>query len=88
MDLSPLTDFHAVTVYGGVSVAARATGTPKATLSRRIRGLETGLGVRLFERGARSARLTEERRERVIGAPPTPRPRTRDARAGPVDGCG
>lgn len=60
MDLSQLADFHAVAQHGGFSRAARSTGTPKATLSRRIQALESALGVRLFVRGARALRLTDE----------------------------
>lgn len=60
MDLSALADFNAVATNGGFSAASRATGTPKASLSRRVRELEVELGVRLLERGTRSLRLTEE----------------------------
>ncbi|MET0934424.1 MAG: LysR family transcriptional regulator [Luteibacter sp.] len=60
MDLLALSDFNAVAVHGGFSAASRATGRPKATLSRRVRELEDALGVRLVERGARPFRLTEE----------------------------
>ncbi|MGO7544043.1 LysR family transcriptional regulator, partial [Rhizobium ruizarguesonis] len=41
---------------------ARATGRPKATLSRRVAELESGLALRLFELGARNLKLTEEGR--------------------------
>ena len=60
MDLEALIDFNAVASHGGFSPASRATGRPKASLSRRIRKLEDTLGVRLLERGARTLRLTEE----------------------------
>lgn len=60
MDLLALVDFNLVARHGGVGRAARATGRPKATLSRRIVELETSLGLRLFERGARVLKLTEE----------------------------
>lgn len=63
MDLLALTDFNAVARHGGVGRAARVTGRPKATLSRRIRQLEDNLGVRLFERGGHELRLTAEGRE-------------------------
>jgi len=63
MDLPALTDFNAVARHGGVGRAARVTGRPKATLSRRIRQLEDNLGVRLFERGGHELRLTAEGRE-------------------------
>lgn len=62
MDLARLADFHAVVTHGGFSAAARATGTPKATVSRRVRALEDELGVRLIERGTRSLRVTDEGR--------------------------
>ena len=60
MDLLALVDFNLVARHGGVGRAARATGRPKATLSRRIVELESSLGLRLFERGARALKLTEE----------------------------
>lgn len=60
MDISKLADFNAVALHGGFSAASRASGIPKATLSRRLRELEEELGVRLIERGTRSLRLTEE----------------------------
>ena len=70
MDLNALADFIAVAQRGGFGPAARATGRPKATLSRRVAELEQQLGVRLIERGARTTRLTEEGRalfERTSG---------------------
>jgi DNA-binding transcriptional LysR family regulator len=60
MDLSELADFHLVAAHGGFRRASLASGRPKATLSRRVSELEADLGVRLFERGSRSLRLTEE----------------------------
>ncbi len=60
MDLLALVDFNLVARHGGVGRAARATGRPKATLSRRVVELEMSLGLRLFERGARVLKLTEE----------------------------
>ncbi|HEY4083528.1 MAG TPA: LysR substrate-binding domain-containing protein [Burkholderiaceae bacterium] len=60
MDLLALTDFHLVATHGGFGRASRASGQPKATLSRRVRELEDSLGVRLIERGARTLRLTDE----------------------------
>ncbi|MGI3901906.1 MAG: LysR family transcriptional regulator [Janthinobacterium lividum] len=62
MDLLALTDFNLVARYGGFGRAARATGRPKATLSRRVSDLEARLALRLFERGARALTLTEEGR--------------------------
>ncbi|HEX8612741.1 MAG TPA: LysR substrate-binding domain-containing protein [Telluria sp.] len=60
MDLLALADFNLVARHGGFGRAARATGRPKATLSRRVVELEKSLGVRLLERGARVLKLTEE----------------------------
>lgn len=62
MDLLALSDFTLVARHGGFGRAARAAGRPKATLSRRVADLETSLDVRLFERGARALKLTEEGR--------------------------
>ena len=59
MDLLDLAAFNAVAAHGGIAAASRVTGTPKATLSRRVRALEAGLGLRLLERGP-SVRLTED----------------------------
>lgn len=60
MNLEALSDFTLVATHGGVTQAARASNRPKASLSRRVMELEADLGVRLFERGSRSVRLTEE----------------------------
>ncbi len=62
MDLLALADFNLVARHGGFGKAARATGRPKATLSRRVVELEGSLGLRLLERGAHSLKLTEEGR--------------------------
>ena len=62
MDLLALADFNLVARHGGFGRAARAATRPKATLSRRVAELEAGLGVRLFERGGRDLKLTEEGR--------------------------
>jgi DNA-binding transcriptional LysR family regulator len=62
MDLLALADFTVVARHGGFGKAARATGRPKATLSRRVAELEASLDLRLFQRGARALRLTEEGR--------------------------
>jgi DNA-binding transcriptional LysR family regulator len=62
MDLLALADFNLVARHGGFGRAARATGRPKATLSRRVAELEAALDLRLFERGARTPKLTEEGR--------------------------
>ena len=60
MNLDDLADFVLVAAHGGFAPASRASGRPKATLSRKVMELEASLGVRLFERGPRSVRLTEE----------------------------
>jgi DNA-binding transcriptional LysR family regulator len=62
MDLLALADFNLVARYGGFGRAARAAGRSKATLSRRVAELEASLSLRLFERGARDLKLTEEGR--------------------------
>ncbi|XXY51227.1 LysR substrate-binding domain-containing protein [Sorangium sp. So ce269] len=62
MDLLALADFSLVARHGGFGRAARAAGRPKATLSRRVAELETALDLRLFERGGRTLKLTEEGR--------------------------
>ena len=62
MDLLALVDFNLVARHGGFGRAARASGRPKATLSRRVADLETGLNLRLFERGSRTLTLTQEGR--------------------------
>lgn len=58
MDLNTLRLFVAAAHAGSLSEAARRTGVPLPTLSRRVRALEDELGVRLLERGARGLELT------------------------------
>jgi DNA-binding transcriptional LysR family regulator len=62
MDLLALADFNLVARHGGFGKAARASGRPKATLSRRVSELEASLDLRLFERGSRDLKLTQEGR--------------------------
>ncbi|WP_242153977.1 LysR family transcriptional regulator [Sphingomonas sp. BAUL-RG-20F-R05-02] len=62
MDLLALADFVLVARHGGFGKAARAARRPKATLSRRVADLEAALDLRLFERGRRDLKLTEEGR--------------------------
>ena len=62
MDLHALADFNLVARHGGFGRAARESGRPKATLSRRVVELEAALGLRLLERGARAVKLTDEGR--------------------------
>jgi len=60
--LQALTDFNLVATHGGFGRASRASGRPKATLSRRVAELEQSLGARLIERGSQYMRLTDEGR--------------------------
>ncbi|MEH2541673.1 MULTISPECIES: LysR family transcriptional regulator [unclassified Bradyrhizobium] len=60
MDLLALADFNLVARHEGFGRAARAAGRPKATLSRRVSELESSLDLRLFERGTRALKLTQE----------------------------
>ncbi|MGR3504186.1 LysR family transcriptional regulator [Pseudaestuariivita sp.] len=72
-DLASLDDLFlllAVADKGGLSAAARATGTSLPTLSRRMTALETQLGLRLFERGAQGYRITSEARQVLEAARP------------------
>ncbi|UYY60060.1 LysR family transcriptional regulator [Sphingomonas sp. S2-65] len=62
MDLLALADFTLVARHGGFGKASRAARRPKATLSRRVAELEASLNLRLFERGRRDLKLTEEGR--------------------------
>ena len=62
MGLLALADFTLVARHGGFGKAARSAGRPKATLSRRMAELEAGLSLRLFKRGARDLKLTQEGR--------------------------
>jgi len=62
MDLLALADFNLVARHGGFGRAARASGRPKATLSRRVAELEASLGLRLLERGGHTLKLTQEGR--------------------------
>lgn len=60
MNLEALADFNLVAAHGGFSRASRASGRPKATLSRHVIELEESLGIRLLERAGKSFRITEE----------------------------
>lgn len=60
MNLDDLSDFLLVASHKGFAQASRASGRPKASLSRKVMELEAALGVRLLERGARAVTLTEE----------------------------
>jgi DNA-binding transcriptional LysR family regulator len=70
MDLPALVVFNLVATHGGFGRASRASGRPKATLSRKVSELEADLGVRLIDRGSRTLRLTGEGQalhERTLG---------------------
>ncbi|MEM9320058.1 MAG: LysR family transcriptional regulator [Pseudomonadota bacterium] len=56
--LDDLALFVAVADAGGLAGAARASGTSVPTLSRRMARLESAIGRKLFERGARGYSLT------------------------------
>lgn len=58
LDLNAIYNFVIVADHGGIAAAARATGTSKATLSRRMSALEEKLGKELFDRAAPGFRLT------------------------------
>jgi DNA-binding transcriptional LysR family regulator len=60
MNLNDLSDFLLVATHEGFTQASRSSGRPKASLSRKVMNLEASLGVRLFERGARTVRLTQD----------------------------
>ncbi|MDR6450479.1 UNVERIFIED_ORG: DNA-binding transcriptional LysR family regulator [Burkholderia sp. 1263] len=60
LDITALANFNLVATHGGFGRASRASGQPKATLSRHVRALEESLGVRLVERGGRGLKLTPE----------------------------
>lgn len=53
-----LVEFVTVIREGSISRAARVLDVPRATLSRRMNGLERELGVRLLQRKSRPMRLT------------------------------
>ncbi|MCB9531794.1 MAG: LysR family transcriptional regulator [Myxococcales bacterium] len=59
MDLNALKLFVAAAQVGSLSEAARRTGVPLATLSRRIRALEEELSSRLLERSTQGLSLTD-----------------------------
>jgi DNA-binding transcriptional LysR family regulator len=71
MDLNALQDFVLVVSHGGFAAAARAHGTPKSSLSRRVRALEETLGVRLLDRSSRQFRVTGEGSDLFEQAAPT-----------------
>ena len=71
VDINALKDFHLIAAWGGIGAASRASGRPKATLSRRLADLEEMLGVRLVERGGHRLTITEAGEQllsRTVGA--------------------
>ena len=58
MELRQLKNFVAVADAGGISAAARALRLTQPALSRQMKALEEEIGAALFERGARTVRLT------------------------------
>ncbi|OCP05811.1 MULTISPECIES: LysR substrate-binding domain-containing protein [unclassified Ensifer] len=62
-DLNDLYYFVQVVEHGGFAAAARATGTQKSRLSRRIAILEERIGVRLIQRSPRRFFVTDVGRE-------------------------
>ncbi|WP_428525136.1 LysR family transcriptional regulator [Roseibium sp.] len=56
--LPALLSFHTVARLGGVTAAAAHLGMVKSGVSRHVAQLEDHFGVRLFERGARTLKLT------------------------------
>ncbi len=62
-------EFLTVTEVGSISEAARVLGLPRATLSRRVKGLEAALGTRLLIRRTTRLALThagDELRKRAL----------------------
>lgn len=57
-DWNQVRAFLATAEEGSLSAAARALGLTQPTLSRQVNGLESELGVTLFERGHRAMELT------------------------------
>ncbi|MGB1028097.1 MAG: LysR family transcriptional regulator, partial [Rhodospirillaceae bacterium] len=67
-DFDGLALFVAIADAGGLAAAERATGVPKATLSRRLAALEDRLGTRLVRRTRKGIVLTEPGEALVIQA--------------------
>lgn len=58
--LRALNYFLKVVATSNFTQAAKALGVPASSMSRRIKGLESQLGVELFKRSTRVVRLTEQ----------------------------
>jgi DNA-binding transcriptional LysR family regulator len=65
-DLNAMVLFARVLQHGSFSEAARRTGTPVSTLSRKVSALERQLGVRLLERTTRAVNPTDSGREYLL----------------------
>ncbi|MYN14100.1 LysR family transcriptional regulator [Pusillimonas sp. TS35] len=63
MDFKQIYAFVWVAELGSFRAAAEKLHTTQPTISQRIAGLETEMGVRLFERSARGIKLTEKGQE-------------------------
>lgn len=57
-DLYELALFQLVVKHGGFTRAAEVAGLTQSAMTRQIQGVETSLGVKLFERTTRQVRLT------------------------------
>ncbi|MCM2339734.1 LysR family transcriptional regulator [Rhodoferax sp.] len=66
LEANDLILFAHVAAVGSFAGAARRTGMPKSTLSRRITALETALGERLLTRGTRRALALTEFGEGIL----------------------
>ena len=65
MNLKHLEAFIWITRLGSFSAAARRLNSSQPAISMRIQELEKTLGVKLFDRGSRTARITPKGREFV-----------------------
>lgn len=63
LDINAMLLFARVVAAGSYTQAAKDTGIPKSTLSRKIAQLEEHLEVRLLQRNSRSISLTDEGRQ-------------------------
>lgn len=84
---SHLDAFVAAAEAGSFSAAARQLGLSPAAVSKSVARLESGLGVRLFQRSTRSLRLTEGG-ERLLGQVRLPWREISDALAQAQQGAG
>jgi molybdenum-dependent DNA-binding transcriptional regulator ModE len=69
MNLRDVAVFVAVAEAGGFAEAARRSGCPQSTISRRVASLEQCLGQELFVRGHGPARLSEAGQRLLVDAP-------------------